>query len=59
MLSAQYKFLSYKIFDLLSFGLCCPGWLHPWPHPSLVPAQGLVKKKTLQECLYINHCGTS
>ena len=44
MLSAKYKFLSYKIFDLLSLGLCCPGWLHPWPHPSLVPAQGHVKK---------------
>jgi len=29
---------------LLSFELCYPGWLHPLPHPSLVPAQGHVKK---------------
>jgi hypothetical protein len=44
MLSAKYKFLSYKIFILLSLGPCCPGWLHPLPHPSLVLAQGRVKK---------------
>jgi hypothetical protein len=44
MLSAKYKCLSYKIFVLLSLGLCCPGWLHPLPHLSLVPAEEHVKK---------------
>jgi hypothetical protein len=44
MLSAKYQFLSNKIFIFLSLGLCCPGSLHPLPHPSLVLAQEHVKK---------------